>query len=52
MGNKRYLIKNSKKIQQAKATAASLEMFKLGLESREELKDLPYDLRKRVIDYK
>lgn len=41
-------LEDLEKIQQAKATAASLDMLKLAIESREELKSLPPDLRKRA----
>lgn len=36
------------KIQQIKATQASLDMLKLATESSEALKELPSDLRKRA----
>lgn len=36
------------RLQQAKATHASLSMLKLAIESKEELKNLPADLRKRA----
>ncbi len=43
-------LEDLEKIQQAKATAASLDMLKLAIESREELKSLPSNLRKRAND--
>lgn len=36
------------KLQQTKAIQASLDMLKLALESKKELKDLPADLRQRA----
>lgn len=36
------------RIQQAKNIQASLDMLKLAIESKEELKDLPKDLRQRA----
>ena len=36
------------KLQQVKATQASLDMLKLAIESREELKNLPADLREQA----
>ncbi|HBQ50533.1 hypothetical protein A3B42_00490 [Candidatus Daviesbacteria bacterium RIFCSPLOWO2_01_FULL_38_10] len=36
------------RLQQAKSMQASLDMLKLAIESREELKALPADLRKRA----
>lgn len=41
-------LEDLEKIQQAKTTQASLDMLKLAVESREELKSLPPDLRKRA----
>ncbi len=41
-------LEDLEKIQQAKATVASLDLLKLAIESREELKSLPSDLRKRA----
>ena len=41
-------LEDLEKIQQAKTTQASLDMLKLAVESREELKNLPPDLRKRA----
>lgn len=36
------------KIQQAKSVQSSLELFKLAIENREDLKTLPANLRKRA----
>jgi len=41
-------LEDLERIQQAKAIQASLDMLKLAAESREELKDLPADLRERA----
>jgi len=41
-------LEDLEKIQQTKATQASLDMLKLATESKEELKDLPADLRQRA----
>lgn len=41
-------LEDLQKIQQAKATQASLDMLKLANESRKELKSLPSDLRERA----
>lgn len=41
-------LEDLEKIQQAKAAAASLDLLKLAIENREELKSLPSDLRKRA----
>lgn len=41
-------LEDLEKIQQAKASAASLDLLKLAIESREELKSLPSNLRKRA----
>lgn len=41
-------LEDLEKIQQAKAMQSSLDMFKLAIESREELKSLPANLRKRA----
>lgn len=41
-------LEDLEKIQQTKAMQASLDMLKLAIESREELKSLPADLRKRA----
>lgn len=41
-------LEDLEKIQQAKATAASLDLLKMATESREELKGLPSDLRKKA----
>lgn len=41
-------LEDLEKLQQAKATQASLDILKLATESREELKKLPSDLRERA----
>jgi PHD/YefM family antitoxin component YafN of YafNO toxin-antitoxin module len=41
-------LEDLEKLQQAKANQASLDMLKLATESREELKNLPADLRERA----
>lgn len=41
-------LKDLEKLQQAKAVQASLDMLKLALKSREELKTLPADLREHA----
>ena len=41
-------LEDLEKIQQTKATQASLDMLKLATESKEELKSLPADLRERA----
>lgn len=41
-------LEDLEKIQQIKATAASLDMLKLAIENREELKSLPTNLRERA----
>lgn len=41
-------LEDLEKLQQAKATQASLDMLKLASENRKELKSLPSDLRKRA----
>jgi len=41
-------LEDLEKIQQAKNIQASLDMLKLAVENREELKNLPADLRKRA----
>lgn len=41
-------LEDLERLQQAKASRASLDMLKLALDSREELKSLPADLRKRA----
>lgn len=41
-------LEDLEKLQQAKATQASLDMLKLAIESRKELKSLPANLRKKA----
>lgn len=41
-------LEDLEKLQQAKSIQASLEMLKLAVESKEELKNLPPDLRQRA----
>lgn len=41
-------LEDLEKIQQAKSMQASLDMLKLAIENKQELKDLPADLRERV----
>lgn len=41
-------LEDLERIQQSKAAQASLDMLKLAAENREELKNLPADLRKRA----
>lgn len=41
-------LEDLEKLQQTKAAAASLDMLKLAVENREELKRLPADLRERA----
>ena len=41
-------LEDFEKIQQTKIMQGALEMLKLAIESREELKNLPSDLRKRA----
>lgn len=41
-------LEDLERLQQAKAAQASLDMLKLAVESREELKNLPADLRERA----
>lgn len=41
-------LEDLERLQQAKATQASLGMLKLAIENRKELKKLPVDLRKRA----
>ncbi len=41
-------LEDLERLQQAKSMQASLDMLKLAIESREELKALPADLRKRA----
>lgn len=41
-------LEDLERIQQAKSTQTSLDMLKLAIESKEELKSLPADLRKKA----
>lgn len=41
-------LEDLEKLQQTKSTQASLELLKLAIESKEELKNLPSDLRQRA----
>lgn len=41
-------LEDLEKLQQAKAQQGTLDMLKLAIESKEELKDLPVDLRQRA----
>lgn len=41
-------LEDLERLQQAKASQASLDMLKLAIDSREELKSLPADLRKNA----
>lgn len=43
-------LEDLKRLQQAKATQTSLDMLKLAIENRDELKSLPADLRQRAND--